>query len=448
MLKANHRHLILFSGVALAALTVSSGAFAGGFAVREQSTEGQGASFAGVAAGGAPSSMFWNPATMTQSPGRTMEQGVSFILPRASQGGTSSVFVPGVGTTPFGFTRGIDNSASSALVPNGYNIWQFSPNLWLGVSTNSTFGLSVGFNNPGWAGAAYGQSTSMKTYNATPSIAYKLTDWLSVGAGFQIQYANVNFTGFNGIVGPGVPNLALLGGSGWAFGWTAGVTLTPWSGTQIGVGYRSALNQDIDGGFTAGGGASTPGPISTTIRLPDSLSVGVRQRINAQFTALGTFEWTNWSRIGTSIISQANGAPVLGSSGAAVTVPFQYSDGYFYSGGLEYVITPAWTGRVGVAFEKSPITDQVRTPRLPDNDRMWYSIGFTNTITPRLSVDLAYSFINVVDTPINITAASGNPNFNGAVSYVGSVSAHINILSLSVRYRSETPPAPVLPTKG
>ncbi|MGZ3412207.1 MAG: OmpP1/FadL family transporter, partial [Xanthobacteraceae bacterium] len=131
-----------------------------------------------------------------------------------------------------------------------------------------------------------------------------------------------------------------------------------------------------------------------------------------------------------------------------VTVPFQYTDGYFYSGGLEYIITQAWTARAGFGYEKSPITDAVRTPRLPDNDRYWYSFGLTNTITPRLSVDLAYSFIDVVNTPINITAASGNPSFNGVVSYVGNVSSHINILSVSVRYRSDTPPAPVVATKG
>lgn len=424
------------AGAAVAALTISSSAFAGGFAIREQSTEGQGASFAGIAAGGAPSSMFWNPATMTQSPGRTMEQGVAGILPRASQGGTSTL-------APFGFTAGTDNSATSALVLNGYNIWQWNQNLWIGVSTNSTFGLSVGFPNPAWAGAAYGQSTSLKTYNATPSVAYKLNDWISIGAGFQIQYATVNFTGFNGVAGLATPNLALLSGNGWAYGWTAGITLTPWMGTQIGVGYRSSLDQDIDGAFAATGGLSTPGAISTTLKLPGMVSVGVRQRINAQFTALGTFEWTNWSRIGTSIISQANGAPALGSTGAAVTVPFQYRDGYFYSGGLEYIINPAWTARFGVAFEQSPITDQVRVPRLPDNDRMWYSVGLTNAVTPNLNIDLAYSYIDVKETPINVSAASGNPAFNGAVTYIGNVSSFIHILSISVRYRFDGPPAAV-----
>jgi long-chain fatty acid transport protein len=436
---AAKRIAMLRTGVALTVLMWSASAYAGGFAVREQSTIGQGASFAGVAAGGAPSSMFWNPATMTQFPGKTMEMGGAFILPRSSQGGTSG----SAGLNALGFTKGTDNSAESALVPNSYTVWQFSPNIWLGVSSNSPFGLSVGFPNSAWAGAGYAQSTTLKTYNAAPSIAIKVNDWISLGAGVQIQYATANLASFNGAVGPVTPNLLLISGSGWGWGWTAGVTLTPFAGTQIGVGYRSAINQDIDGSLTVGPGG-TPGSVSTTLNLPDVLTVGIRQRINAQFTVLGGFEWSNWSRIGTTNILQPNGSLALSSSGTGITLPFQYSDGYFYSGGFEYVLTPAWTMRAGFAFEKSPITDQVRTPRLPDNDRYWYSFGLTNTVTSRLSIDLAYSFIDVKETPINISATSGNPWFNPAIgSYIGTASSHVNILSLSIRYRSDTPPAPV-----
>ena len=51
---------------ALGCLVIASTqANAGGFAVHEQSVYGQGTSFAGIAAGGALSSMFWNPGTMT-----------------------------------------------------------------------------------------------------------------------------------------------------------------------------------------------------------------------------------------------------------------------------------------------------------------------------------------------------------------------------------------------
>jgi long-chain fatty acid transport protein len=53
----------LLPRVLLAAISIAAAdAHAGGFALREQSAAGLGSSFAGVAAGGALSSMFWNPA--------------------------------------------------------------------------------------------------------------------------------------------------------------------------------------------------------------------------------------------------------------------------------------------------------------------------------------------------------------------------------------------------
>jgi long-chain fatty acid transport protein len=427
MTDAKCRVAVLRTGVALTALLVSSSAFAGGLAIREQSTAGQGASFAGIAAGGAPSAMFWNPATMTQFPGTTMESGGTFLLPRSEQ-------TPFTTSLPAPYGGGISNSADFALIPNSYSVWQYSPNIWLGLSTNSPFGLSVGFQNPIWAGAAYGQSSSLKTYNATPSIAFKLADWISVGAGVQIQYARATFAGLNLPTVP--PNLFLVGGSGWGWGWTAGVTLTPWSGTQLGVGYRSQINQDIDGQLSiTPAGLATPGSVSTTLRLPDMVTVGLRQRINDQFTLLAGFEWSNWSRIGTVNIQQPNGATATTFTGAGITLPFQWRDGYMYSGGFEYKLNPTWTGRAGFAFEQSPVTDTVRTPRLPDSDRYWYSVGLTNMMTDRLSVDFAYSYIDFKNAPINITATSGNPSFNGLISYTGQVESHIHLLSASIRYK-------------
>jgi len=431
----------MFMGVALSALLATGGAYAGGFAVRQHSVSGQGAAYAGVAAGGAPSTMFWNPAVMTQFSGASMEMGVAGILPDSKHSGSGSLGA-------LGFTSGIENSSPSALVPYSARIMQFGPNIWVGVSTNAPFGLSASFANPGWAGAAYGQSATLKTYNASPSVAIKLADWISIGAGAQIQYGRANLTSFNGVAGPGIPNLLLLGGSDWSFGWTAGVTLTPLAGTQIGVGYRSALDMKLDGGLTGSGGFTTPGPVSTTVKLPDMLTVGIRQRINDQFTALAGFEWTNWSRSGTSIIYQANGLPARAASGAVVAIPFEYSDGYFYSGGLEYIASDQWTLRGGFAYEKSPITDQVRVPRLPDNDRYWYSIGATNTVTSRLSIDLAYSYVQVKDAPINLTPGSGNPSFIPGVTYVGTVESSIHILSLGFRLKLNPPPAAVVPSKG
>ena len=90
---------------------------------------------------------------------------------------------------PFG---GVSNSGEMAFVPNGYTSYQLSPNLWMGLSINAPFGLSVSTPDR-WAGRNYSGDSLLKTYNATPSIAYRINDWISVGVGVQLQYAKAEF---------------------------------------------------------------------------------------------------------------------------------------------------------------------------------------------------------------------------------------------------------------
>ncbi len=400
---------------------------AGGFAVREQSAYGQGSSFAGIAAGGALSSMFWNPAIITQFKGTTFEVNGSLVLPKAEQRNAAGATV-------------VSNSGEAAVVPSSYMSYQFNDRLWLGMAVNAPVGLGVNFPAVwGGTGRFYAQDSNVASYNFNPNIAYKLTDWLSVAVGFQAQYMWVNYQQWSGAA----PNFT-LNGNGWGYGFTAGVTITPTDRTTIGIGYRSGINNKIDGTLFGGVGATTNGPINTTVNLPDTLTIGLRQGLTDRWTLLAGFEWSNWSRIGTSRVFQSSGAPALGTTGTAITLPFQYSDGFFYSIGAEYKLDPAWTLRAGFAFEKSPITDAVRTPRLPDNDRNWYSAGFSYKPAQiaGLTLDVGYSYIDVKNTSINVVA--GNPWFNAGVgAYVGSVDSHIHIVSVGLRYQFGAEPSRV-----
>jgi len=413
---------------------------AGAFGLREQSTVGQGDAFAGVAAGGALSSMFWNPATMTQTPGFGIEGNGTGILANADQH-------PLAGSTllPLGF-GGAGDWGSPALLLSGYTTWQINPNLWIGLSTNSPFGLSTSFPDS-WAGRNYALGSSLMTYNATPSVAWRINEWLSVGLGVQLQYgrADVNL----GLT-PIPPTHVNLNGTGWGFGLTAGVTVTPGPNTTIGIGWRSGVDQKIDGSLNVGAPIplSTPGAANTTLDLPDIVSVGIRHRFDDRWTVMGTAEWTNWSRIGTTVVNQAAGGPAL-IGGSPVALPFQFRDGWFYSVGAEYLLDAKTTLRGGVGYEISPITDRVRMPLLPDNDRIWLSVGASYKMLPNFIMDVGYSHIWVKDANINISPTSGNPWFSG-VTYIGNASASINIYSVGFRYMFNAPPPPVAPfmTKG
>ena len=133
--------------------------------------------------------------------------------------------------------------------------------------------------------------------------------------------------------------------------------------------------------------------------------------------------------------------PGSSSQRAARPIPsgFLRKDGWFYSVGVEYVATPTWTVRGGVGFEQSPVTDQVRIPLLPDNDRTWYSVGATNKVTNIISVNLVYSFVDVKNATLNVVP--GNPSFNGLVTYTGTAKTSISIFSLGVKFKLDDPPA-------
>jgi long-chain fatty acid transport protein len=231
-----------------------------------------------------------------------MEVSGSLIFPQASQTGVTNL-------APLGLTDGTPNSGQDAFVLASYTTIRLTDRIWAGVAINSPFGLETAFENPNWAGAFYGQTSTLHTYTATPSIAIKVFDWLSIGGGFQAERGQVNFKFADAPpIGGQVP-LAQAQGHGWGFGWTAGATITPTATTQIGLGYRSGLDQQIKGNLDTGAlvGFGTPGTANTTIKLPGIASLGVRQGLTPQFTLLGTVEWTNWNRIGTSTLVQGKG---------------------------------------------------------------------------------------------------------------------------------------------
>ena len=342
-------------------------------------------------------------------------------------------------TTATGSSAGFGTPGShgiAALIPAGYSSWQINEKLWVGMSVNAPFGLGVHFPQVNAASSGgSGNSAKVETYNFAPTIAYKFNDMISVAVGLQAQYMKASYDIYLGAA----PSIGSLNGAGWGFGWTAGVTLTPLPRTTIGIGYRSAIDQKLNGTLvTNTTPASTPGSVNLTLPLPDMVTLGLRQGINDRFTLLAGIEWANWSRIGTVPVLQPSGASAL-IGGTALSFPFQYRDGWYFSLGGEYKLDPAWTVRAGIAFEQTPIADDKRTTRIPDNDRMWYSVGasYKPAAIKGLNLDIGYSFVDVKNASICMGTASGCPTnpWSGAATYIGSVKSHVHIVSVGLRYQ-------------
>ena len=77
-------------------------------------------------------------------------------------------------------------------------------------------------------------------------VSYQVTPWLALGAGAQIQRTDARLTNaaFFGRAGEGKVELQA---DDTGFGFTAGALITPWAGTKLGVGFRSAIDHTLDG---------------------------------------------------------------------------------------------------------------------------------------------------------------------------------------------------------
>lgn len=400
-------------------LTAAGAAEAGGFAVREQSTEFQGSSFAGNAAGSALSSMFWNPAAIAQFNGINTESAYTLILPDVQMHA-----VPPSAALVAGADSG--NVGRDALVPGTYASMQLSPQVVLGMSFNAPFGLTTKPENLYWAGSTQATTSQIKTYNLQTALAYRLTPALMIGVGLQIE--KIEATLRRALAVSPVAPIGTIEGDDVAFGFTAGLLWTPSSRTSIGLGYRSSISHELDGSFQV-----TTSPIASgataTVKLPDVVTLSARQAIAPRLTALGTIEWTNWSTVPSlDVYCTTAPGPGCGAVGSQLTSLYLgWHDSWFFSAGLEYAYSPALTLRTGVAWEKSPIQNATeRTLRLPDTDRLWASAGATWNINEKMSLQFAYTHIFGEDSPIVRTEAA---------AVYGNVEAQVDIISIGYKYK-------------
>jgi long-chain fatty acid transport protein len=67
-------------------------------------------------------------------------------------------------------------------------------------------------------------------------------------------------------------------------------------------------------------------------------------------------------------------------------------------------------------------------PRIPDQDRIWFSAGFNYEFTGGTSVDLGYSYINVDEAKID------NTNQQTGHHVEGDFDADVNIVGLQANF--------------
>lgn len=441
-------------------LGTATTALGAGFALIEQSVTGLGTAFSGAAGAQDASTVYFNPAGMTLLEGTQAVGALHYISPSAKFHVQTARSVTGasLGTDAGG------NGGRIGYVPNLYATSNHGK-IAFGLGINAPFGLATDYNK-GWVGRYHAVKSSVRTVNINPSVAVKVADWLSLGAGVSAQNLSVQLTsmvdfGTSAYLSSGMnPGYAILPANrnadvyadltadSWGYGYNLGALISYAKGGRMGLAYRSQVEHSVEGdadfstvnpGFLALFPTSTPGVnlamvaastfrdqgVKGDITLPASASLNLYQEITPTWAVTADVTWTEWSTFDKLVID------FQGALADSVTTE-KWEDNWRYSVGTTVQTSDALTLRGGLAYDASPIPSATyRTPRIPDEDRFWVTLGGSYKLADQVSVNLGYAHLFVKDAKMNKVAPTlpAQDENTGRGTVVGEFQNHVDILS-------------------
>jgi len=431
--------LLLLSSSAL------SLAHADSFAVNEYSASDLGRANTGrVTQTDDPAAAFGNPALMTAFDRPVVSLVVSGIIGNAEYEDRGSTDALG---NPLG--ENTDGFLTNEAIPSGHAIFPLGDEVAVGLSITVPFGLSTDYDR-NWPGRYQALTSELQAININPSLAYKITNTLSLGVGVSAQridaklssaidfgavcfsQADPGICAAAGVVPQGADGMIEIEGDDWSYGWNAGLAWTPHPDWLIGLHYRSGIDQRLVGNadftvpanasFLTATGAFNDTGGSAALNLPASTELGVRWQASPRTTLYANAQWTDWSGIQELRVIFDN--PVQPDS----VEELNYDDAGRYGFGGDYKISEQWIVRAGYAFDETPAPAQFRTARIPDNDRHIFAIGTTWTPNESWSMDAGYNRVKIEDADFDRTGTFGD-------RVLGTFSGHADVVSVSATRR-------------
>ncbi|MYM84689.1 transporter [Duganella sp. FT50W] len=469
------KYLTLIIAAALGAVSV--GAQASGYRFGSQSISGQGTADANGAEAADASTIFYNPAGLSRLDGTQISVGTTVVMPHSTYNDTGSTRFTG---TPTGGSAANDYVPTAVAAPSLYLSKKLDDQWTAGFGLYVPYGAKLDYGND-WNGRYALSNIKLEAITLNPSVAWKLNEHHAFGFGIDAEFMKaelgqaVDVPGSVAALSSGagaaqgaalIRQIATLGGNpallrtardghgsndgkDWGWGFNLGYMFTLDENTRFGLAYRSSISHKLRGSTVWDFSQVTSDPIVNKVlqtasrkqnsaalvalRTPETLSANVFHQFNSKWAGMADVTFTRNNRMGNLDIE------FPGTTEGAEVIRQQWKNTVRVSLGANYAFSENLTLRGGIAHDQSPVKSAELThPALPDSDRMQYSIGANWKLSPRSSIDLAYSFLDFKDARINYsnqcnplaTACTGNGETTRGV-----YQTHLSLLGLSYNYK-------------
>ncbi|GGY83860.1 OmpP1/FadL family transporter [Marinobacter zhanjiangensis] len=367
-------------------------AFAGGFSLNEQSASAMGNANAGAAANPEnATTVLFNPAGMSQLSGTNLSFGAAVLDIDARAKGDSISVTREKPSVPVRSASDGGDIADPAILPNLYLTHEINDAIDVGFGIHAPYGLAADYDND-FAGRYFADKTELTAIAFTPAVSVSNGQGLSMGAAFNIIYAEGRLSRYqdlSGSAGAGALTLpepyADIEGDDVAVTFRVGFLYELSDRTQFGLTAQTGTELELEGDAEISNVPVGPNFAQTTtlnekvtvpLAIPETITVGARHRLTDDVTLLAGATYAKWSRFKElDIISRDSDGDLPGGPGTVIThITERWKNTWQFNLGGTWQATPAWALKAGYAWDESPVDDYV-TARIPSEDRHWLTLG-------------------------------------------------------------------------
>lgn len=269
-----------------------------------------------------------------------------------------------------------------------------SSNLKLGLAIYTPFGSTVEWKE-GWMGRFALTRLQLQSIFFQPTVSWRITDKIGIGAGFVYAYGKVNLQKDIPVAdASGNYGKAELGGKANGFGVNVGLYFKPVEKLALGITYRSQVNMNVKSGdatFTVPAALDSnfpDGKFSAELPLPQVITLGLSSPLTEKLTLALDLNYVGWKAYDTLAFDYETNTPSLSDTRSAR----MYENTFAIRLGGEYKLLEGLGLRLGLAYGISPVQDGYVTPETPDADRIIYTAGLGYTIKKKFGVNASFYF--------------------------------------------------------
>jgi long-chain fatty acid transport protein len=313
-----------------------------------------------------------NPAGMTRLPDHMITTGIQMM------GGDISYDLDGDGRSPGNVMKPFPNASM-------FYSQRLSDTVYAGIGMYGNFGLGIDFGN--WSGERLINKSTMVGMTISPSIAWKLSDKVSVGFAPGINYGDLSLR--RDVDGSDKKQHD----TDWAMNYKLGLLMDLTDQTRMGIAWTSKTDYDfdIDGRARLPGGDHTL-PLSAQVRAPQQIMLSLVHDINRQWSIMGDLGWQDWSQFGS---------PKISAGHRDVTHENHLQDSWHTALGVQYRPNDKWRINAGIAYDSTIYETQSDISlSLPTGDEWRFATGAQYQLTPSSNIGFAVEYLHMQSSKV------------------------------------------------